>query len=117
MFLVGCQYIPVFLSCAKLLPLSITDAGASSFTAKSSRVSEEYHSTSLGFLSGGGEMGALMRAHHWETTSLGIPQSWPQPLRTAIRLILNTGHPMYVWWGPELLCFYNDAGLAATRSD
>ena len=34
---------------------------------------------------------------------------WPQPLRTAIRLILNTGHPMYVWWGPDLLCFYNDA--------
>ena len=30
-------------------------------------------------------------------------------MRTAIRLILNTGHPMYVWWGPELICFYNDA--------
>jgi PAS domain S-box-containing protein len=24
-------------------------------------------------------------------------------------VILNTGHPMYIWWGPELLCFYNDA--------
>jgi hypothetical protein len=30
-------------------------------------------------------------------------------LRIVIRLILNTGHPMYVWWGPQLLCFYNDA--------
>src|SRR5205085_4827015 len=25
------------------------------------------------------------------------------------RLILNTRHPMYVWWGPQLYCFYNDA--------
>ena len=24
-------------------------------------------------------------------------------------MLLNTGHPMYIWWGPELLCFYNDA--------
>jgi signal transduction histidine kinase/ActR/RegA family two-component response regulator len=54
-------------------------------------------------------MGALMRAHDWRSTSLGPPEAWPQPLRTVIRLLLNTGHPMYIWWGPELLCFYNDA--------
>ena len=61
------------------------------------------------FLAGGGEMGALIRAHDWAKSSLGPPEHWPQPLRTAIRVLLNTGHPMYVWWGPELLCFYNDA--------
>jgi signal transduction histidine kinase/CheY-like chemotaxis protein len=61
------------------------------------------------FLSGGGEMGALMRAHDWTRSSLGPPASWPQSLRTAVRLILNTGHPMYIWWGPELACLYNDA--------
>ena len=66
-------------------------------------------SASLAFLDGGGEMGALIRAHDWARTSLGPPENWPQPLRTAIRLLLNTGHPMYVWWGPDLLCFYNDA--------
>jgi PAS domain S-box-containing protein len=63
----------------------------------------------LRFLEGGGEMGALMRSHDWSATSLGTPERWPQPLRTAIRLLLNAGHPMYVWWGPDLLCFYNDA--------
>jgi PAS domain S-box-containing protein len=62
-----------------------------------------------GTLNGGGEMGALIRAHDWSNSSLGHPENWPQPLRTAIRLLLNTGHPMYVWWGPDLLCFYNDA--------
>jgi len=66
-------------------------------------------SASLTFLNGGGEMGALIRAHDWSASSLGHPENWPQSLRTAIRLLLNTGHPMYVWWGPDLLCFYNDA--------
>jgi len=61
------------------------------------------------FLSGGGDMGALMRAHDWAKSPLGLPEHWPQPLRTAIRVLLNTGHPMYLWWGPELVCFYNDA--------
>src|SRR3954451_13792102 len=61
------------------------------------------------FLAGGGEMGALIRANDWRSTPLGPPESWPPPLRTAVRLILNSGHPMYIWWGPELRCFYNDA--------
>ncbi|MGM9480617.1 ATP-binding protein [Roseateles sp. NT4] len=26
-----------------------------------------------------------------------------------VRLILNTGHPMYIWWGDENACLYNDA--------
>ena len=61
------------------------------------------------FLAGGGEMGALMRAHDWKATPLGDPSGWPQSLRTAVRLLLNCGHPMYIWWGPELISFYNDA--------
>ena len=61
------------------------------------------------FLAGGGEMGALMRAHDWSTTALGPPESWPQSLRTAVRLVLNTNHPMFIWWGPKLVQFYNDA--------
>jgi PAS domain S-box-containing protein len=67
----------------------------------------------LGFLAGGGQLGDLIRGHDWANTTLGPPESWPQPLRTAIRLILNSGHPMYIWWGPELLCFYNDAYSAS----
>ena len=63
----------------------------------------------LDFLARGGELGALIRAHDWASTSLGPPQGWTQPLRTAVRLILNSGHPMYIWWGPGLLCLYNDA--------
>ena len=53
------------------------------------------------FLIGGGEMGKRIRRHDWEATSLGRPEGWPQALRTVLRLILNTGHPMYIFWGPE----------------
>jgi len=61
------------------------------------------------FLAGGGEMGALMRSHDWAGSSLGPPSRWPQSLRMAVRLMLNTGHPMYVFWGPQGACLYNDA--------
>jgi PAS domain S-box-containing protein len=63
----------------------------------------------LDFLAGGGEMGALMRAHDWSSSTLGPPDRWPQSLRTVVRLMLNTGHPMYIWWGADGACLYNDA--------
>jgi hypothetical protein len=65
--------------------------------------------TSADFLAGGGEMGALTRTHDWSATPLGKPETWPQSLRTAVRILLNTNHPMFIWWGPELIQFYNDA--------
>jgi PAS domain S-box-containing protein len=66
-------------------------------------------SGSADFLAGGGEMGALTRSHDWSASPLGPPESWPQSLRTAIRILLNTNHPMFIWWGEELIQFYNDA--------
>ena len=63
----------------------------------------------LAFLAGGGYMGERIRAHDWASTPLGPPAAWPQSLKTAVRLLLSTGHPMFLWWGPELLQFYNDA--------
>jgi PAS domain S-box-containing protein len=65
--------------------------------------------SSADFLAGGGEMGALMRSYDWSLTPLGRPANWPQSLRTAVRLVLNTNHPMFIWWGPDLIQFYNDA--------
>jgi PAS domain S-box-containing protein len=65
-------------------------------------------SSSADFLAGGGEMGALMRDHDWSLTPVGRPATWPQSLRTAVRLLLNTNHPMFIWWGPHLIQFYND---------
>jgi PAS domain S-box-containing protein len=66
-------------------------------------------SSSADFLAGGGEMGVLTRTHDWAASPIGAPEFWPQSLRTAIRILLNTRHPMIIWWGPELVQFYNDA--------
>jgi signal transduction histidine kinase/CheY-like chemotaxis protein len=54
-------------------------------------------------------MGALMRAHDWSGTPLGPPHGWPEILKTSLRLVLTSYHPMFIWWGPELIQFYNDA--------
>src|SRR5919107_2913696 len=62
-----------------------------------------------GFLAGGGEMGAQMRAHDWAATSLGPVRDWPQSLRTAVSILLNSKHQMFMAWGPDLISLYNDA--------
>ena len=54
-------------------------------------------------------MASLMRAHDWASTTLGEPGHWPAPLRLVVRLLLNTRHPMFVFWAPAHVCFYNDA--------
>ena len=64
---------------------------------------------SLGFLSDGGDVGALMRAKDWSASPLGPPYAWPQSLRSVVGLLLNSKFPMFVAWGPELGFLYNDA--------
>ncbi len=59
-------------------------------------------------LSGGGEMGALMRSIDWSKTAVGPVERWPQSLRTALSILLETGFPMYIAWGESYTQFYND---------
>ncbi|WP_312520028.1 PAS domain-containing protein, partial [Massilia sp.] len=63
---------------------------------------------SLAFATGGGDMGALLRAFDWGATPLGSLDTWPQSLRTAVSILLGAQHPMYVAWGPQLHLLYND---------
>jgi len=63
----------------------------------------------LEFVTGGGAVGALMRAHDWATSPLGSPETWPQALRTTVALLLESRFPMFVAWGPELGFLYNDS--------
>src|SRR5436190_312225 len=51
------------------------------------------------FLAGGGEMGARMHALDWRQTPLGPVSDWPQSLRTAISICLNSRFPMVLWRG------------------
>ena len=68
----------------------------------------EAGSSGADFIPGGGEMGALVRAFDWSTTSLGPVSAWPQSLKTSLCTMLNSRYPMFIWWGRDLIKFYND---------
>jgi hypothetical protein len=54
-------------------------------------------------------MAAMVRAFDWANTPLGPIEQWPQNLRVAVGICLNSRFPMFVWWGPLLINIYNDA--------
>lgn len=61
------------------------------------------------FLSGGGEMGKLIRSMDWSKTALGPISEWPQSLRTSVSLCLSSTFPILIAWGPETIQIYNDS--------
>src|SRR3712207_2674117 len=63
------------------------------------------------FLTGGGTVGARIRAHNWSDSPLGPIENWPQLLRITLSNMLRSKYPTYFAWGPELITFYNDAFL------
>lgn len=66
-------------------------------------------STKYPFLKGGGEMGKLTRNYDWENSSLGPISQWPLCLKNTVGIVLHSAFPMFLLWGEELICFYNDA--------
>jgi PAS domain S-box-containing protein len=58
----------------------------------------------------GGEMGARLLSLDWSATPLGPAEDWPQPLSTSLGLCLDLPTPAFLWWGPDLVLLYNDAG-------
>ncbi|MDP9109847.1 MAG: PAS domain-containing protein, partial [Pseudomonadota bacterium] len=65
--------------------------------------------TKYDLFANGGQMGELARAHPWQRSALGSPADWPPLLQSTLRLVLTAQHPMLVWWGTQLIQFYNDA--------
>ena len=61
------------------------------------------------FTSPAGEMARRIREMDWSTTPLGSSDAWPQSLKFSIAMILVSGFPMAIRWGPELALIYNDA--------
>ena len=49
-----------------------------------------------------------MRSTDWSKTAVGAVGTWPQSLRTALSILLETGFPMYIAWGRDFTQFYND---------
>src|SRR5689334_21127010 len=56
-----------------------------------------------------GEMSMLIRSFDWSKTPLGPMDRWPTSLRTMVGVALRSRFPMALWWGRDLVSFYNDA--------
>ncbi|TCJ13587.1 two-component sensor histidine kinase [Flaviaesturariibacter flavus] len=61
------------------------------------------------FLQGDSELSRITRDFDWAATALGPIDSWPAALRIHVGTILASPFPMFLFWGPEHYCFYNDA--------
>lgn len=80
-------------------------------------LSETAANATLTPIFGSGEMAGLTRAFPWSETSLGPFDQWPETLLITVNTILNSKHPMFLWWGDDLLQFYNDAYRPSIRED
>jgi PAS domain S-box-containing protein len=54
-------------------------------------------------------MAELVRGFDWSSTSLGPIETWPESLLTSVNILLSSRHPLFLWWGDDLIQFYNDA--------
>ena len=45
----------------------------------------------------------------WAATPLGVRGAWPASLKLVVDLMLASGFPMAVRWGPDFITLYNDA--------
>ncbi|HWE75276.1 MAG TPA: PAS domain S-box protein [Stellaceae bacterium] len=57
-------------------------------------------------------MAQRVRDFDWATTPLGPRTQWPRALWQAVEIILASGFPMAVRWGPDFINIYNDAYIA-----
>jgi PAS domain S-box-containing protein len=58
---------------------------------------------------GSGEIAMRLRELDWSATPLGPVEQWPQALRTIVRVVLGSGYPMAICWGPDYVLLYNEA--------
>ena len=60
------------------------------------------------YFPGNSEMARRMRELDWSKTPLGPVERWPPSLRTSVSICLDCAFPIIIWWGRELVIFYND---------
>lgn len=61
------------------------------------------------FLGHSGELSDLIRQFDWRRTPLGEVSTWPQSLKTAVSLLIQSPVPIVMLWGEQGVMIYNDA--------
>ena len=56
----------------------------------------------------GGDIGRAVADVDWSRTAVGPVEGWPQSLRAAVGVCLESRLPMRICWGPEFVMIYND---------
>ena len=62
-------------------------------------------------------MADLTRAFDWSQTPVGPIEQWPESLLITVNTLLASRHPMFLWWGKDLVQFYNDAYRPSIGAD
>ncbi|HTC73968.1 MAG TPA: PAS domain-containing protein [Edaphobacter sp.] len=62
-------------------------------------------------------MADLTRAFDWSQTPVGPIEHWPETLLITVNTLLGSRHPMFLWWGKDLVQFYNDAYRPSIGAD
>jgi PAS domain S-box-containing protein len=84
---------------------------------KNDAVPQASVSPRLNEIFGTGEMADLTRAFDWSRTPVGPVEQWPDALLITVNTMLSSRQPMFLWWGDELVQFYNDAYRPSIRED
>ncbi|WP_254533420.1 GAF domain-containing protein [Natrinema gelatinilyticum] len=90
------------------LDIDATDPSESA-TGEATRTQREPADDPLTPLADDSEMARRTREFDWSETSLGPAVDWPDSLKTAVEIMLTSRYPMFIWWGDNLIHFYNDA--------
>jgi hypothetical protein len=56
-------------------------------------------------------MARHIREYDWAATPLGPISAWTPRLLSALQTMLSSRFQFVIYWGPELICLYNDAEI------
>ena len=73
-------------------------------------------STTAPFAPDGAALAPLLQSRDWSRSPLGEPRAWPEALRLAAALVLDSAAPAWLAWGGSLALVYNEA-CARTLGD
>lgn len=83
--------------------------GVHSVTNGADKARSAAQSGDMRFLTGGGEVGQMLRSGSGLPTSMQTPAAWPDSIKTLVTILFSANQPMFVVWGAERRMVYNDA--------